>query len=61
MFKYINLSSGYHGSLGPLKVSDSNVTTELTKQWFKAGKELGYPSMDINGENQFGKLDQNDF
>ena len=44
---------GYHGTQGPLVVSDVNVT-DLRELFIQAGGELGYPEVDINGETQEG-------
>ncbi len=43
--------NGYHGSHGPMVVSDSN-TSIVGDMMLSAGKELGYKVGDVNGERQ---------
>ena len=45
---------GYHGNLGPMIVSDIR-TTSLPEAFVQAGQELGFRSVDVNGENQDGE------
>jgi choline dehydrogenase len=47
------VKSGYHGSDGPMKISDLS-ETRLVKAFLDAGKELGYDIVDVNGRNQLG-------
>ena len=53
-FVIILLFSGYHGSQGPLKVSDI-IVTPVVDTFLKAGQEMGYTVRDVNGESQYGK------
>ena len=46
---------GYHGSAGPVKVSDT-ITTPLAGYFVKAGNELGHKVRNLNGESQYGKI-----
>lgn len=46
---------GYHGSDGELTVSDVR-TTSLSEAFVVAGKEMGFPGLDINAEDQEGWL-----
>jgi len=49
------LSSPWHGTGGPLGVSDIHDPNPLTKAWVKAGQEYGLPyNGDFNGETQYG-------
>jgi choline dehydrogenase len=49
------LSSPWHGTGGPLGVSDIHDPNPLTKAWIKAGMEFGLPyNGDFNGESQYG-------
>ncbi|XP_025092332.1 glucose dehydrogenase [FAD, quinone]-like [Pomacea canaliculata] len=45
--------SKYHGRGGPLKV-ESPETTQLGQEMLRAGKELGFPEVDPNGETMLG-------
>ncbi|XP_025092328.1 glucose dehydrogenase [FAD, quinone]-like isoform X1 [Pomacea canaliculata] len=47
------LDSKYHGKGGPLKVEIPD-TTQLAQEILRAGKELGYPEVDPNGETMLG-------
>ncbi|KAK3100985.1 hypothetical protein FSP39_000008 [Pinctada imbricata] len=49
--------SPYHGKGGPLKVSPGQVT-ELNTHYSKAMQELGYDTVDSNGENQIGMFNK---
>ncbi|CAG7716775.1 unnamed protein product, partial [Allacma fusca] len=40
----------YHGSEGPLHISSHQVVARLVPEWLEAGKELGFPTKDPNGE-----------
>ena len=51
--------SGYHGSNGPLKVSDSNLTSTVS-YFLEATKQMGYSERDINGESQYGRSNMAD-
>ncbi|XP_039314743.1 glucose dehydrogenase [FAD, quinone] [Solenopsis invicta] len=44
----------YHGTQGPLHISYPKFHTLLADAFLKAGKELGYPVLDYNGENMIG-------
>ncbi|XP_011157509.1 glucose dehydrogenase [FAD, quinone] [Solenopsis invicta] len=44
----------YHGTKGPLHISELSFHTLLAKAFLKAGKELGYPLLDYNGKNMIG-------
>lgn len=49
------LSSPWHGTGGPLGVSDIHDPNPLTKAWVKACQEFGLPyNADFNGESQYG-------
>lgn len=49
------LSSPFHGTGGPLGVSDIHDPNPLTKAWVKACMEMGLPyNGDFNGESQYG-------
>ena len=48
------LMKGFHGSEGPFLVSDVR-TTPLVDSFLNAGKEMGYLTKDVNGEDQLGK------
>ncbi len=54
-------ADGYHGADGPLRTSRlPKLTHPLTKAWFEAGKQAGYPATDdFNGAEQegFGPVD----
>lgn len=54
-------ASDYHGGDGPLLTSRmAEITHPLTKAWFEAGRQGGYPATDdFNGPNQegFGPVD----
>ena len=45
----------YHGTNGPLVVSDM-VTTLLSDKFILAARELGYDHVDVNTQNQLGRL-----
>ncbi len=53
-----SLLSEYHGTYGPLVVSDSIAAGKLTSAFIGAAQELGYHTMDVNGENQMGKKEK---
>lgn len=38
-------NSPYHGTSGPMGVTDQNVTQELIDAFLAAGEELGYPTL----------------
>ncbi|XP_039314253.1 glucose dehydrogenase [FAD, quinone]-like [Solenopsis invicta] len=44
----------YHGTQGPLHISYPKFQTLLADAFLRAGKELGYPVLDYNGENMIG-------
>ncbi len=46
--------NSYHGSKGPMKVSDSNGAPELQTAFFEACEELGLKRNDFNGGKQEG-------
>jgi choline dehydrogenase len=49
------LSGPWHGTDGPLGVSDIHEVNPLTRAWVKAGMEFGLPfTGDFNGETQYG-------
>ena len=48
---------GYHGQNGPLSVEDPAWHSELMDVFKKAGLELGYDFLDLNGANQTGTAD----
>ncbi len=49
------IKSEYHGTDGPLYVTNRNYTNELSKVFVKAGMELGYKNnQDFNGQEQEG-------
>lgn len=47
------LKSGYHGSNGPMKIADLQMTP-LVDAFLDAGRELGYEINDVNGRNPLG-------
>ena len=57
LFFYIlgMFNSGYHGSDGPLVVSDV-IGTSLSEAFIVAGVELGYGAVDVNGQQQQGNF-----
>jgi len=46
---------GYHGKRGPLTVQTPSFLTPLGQAWPSAGKQIGYPYIDVNGPYQTGK------
>ncbi|XP_011174114.2 glucose dehydrogenase [FAD, quinone] [Solenopsis invicta] len=46
--------TAYHGTQGPLHISYPKFHTLLAEAFLEAGKELGYPVLDYNGENMIG-------
>lgn len=49
------LSAPYHGTDGPIGVSDLANPHPLSKAWAQAGQEFGLPyNSDFNGESQYG-------
>lgn len=51
----VRLSAPYHGTSGPLGVSDLTNPHPLTQAFVKAGQEYGLPyNSDFNGADQFG-------
>lgn len=49
------LSGAYHGTRGPLKVSDPRYRHPLSRAWVQAAQEAGYPyNDDFNGRDQEG-------
>ncbi len=60
---FINLEfsfAGYHGSHGPIKVSDSTGAPELQDAFFEACEQLGIRRNDVNRAIQKGLLTYND-
>eukprot|EP00918_Siedleckia_nematoides_P105965 GHVU01231304.1.p1 GENE.GHVU01231304.1~~GHVU01231304.1.p1 ORF type:complete len:598 (+),score=63.32 GHVU01231304.1:326-2119(+) len=47
------VKSGYHGDKGPWVISDA-LPTLIGKSFIKAGEELGYKHIDVNGESILG-------
>ncbi|XP_064613985.1 L-sorbose 1-dehydrogenase-like [Liolophura sinensis] len=47
------VESGYHGSTGPMVISDVGITP-LCRTFVRAGQELGYQARDCNGQEQIG-------
>ncbi|CAG7785181.1 unnamed protein product [Allacma fusca] len=47
---FFPLDEKYHGSQGPLYVSPQPSFAPLLQEWLEAGKELGFPVKDPNGE-----------
>ena len=52
---YIDDATGYHGSDGPLVVSDVMVTS-LSEAFVVAGAELGHKFTDVNAQFQQGMV-----
>lgn len=46
--------SPYHGDQGGLSVEDVQYRSKLVKNYMKATKQAGYPTIDYNGETQMG-------
>lgn len=51
---YLNTDSAYHGKGGYLTVQEAPWRSPLSVAFVKAGTELGYRNLDVNGENQTG-------
>ena len=48
------LNLGYHGTSGPMVVSDLE-KTPLVDVFLEAGKQIGCDVLDVNGQKQLGK------
>ncbi|XP_027204472.2 glucose dehydrogenase [FAD, quinone]-like [Dermatophagoides pteronyssinus] len=46
--------NGFHGRGGPLTVQRSKMVSPLAYTFVEAGKQFGYPNIDVNGRTQFG-------
>ena len=53
-YNYITISVKYHGVGGPLTVTPKSWSSSVAKVFIEAGKELGYPHVDPNAQNQKG-------
>ncbi|XP_033217048.1 glucose dehydrogenase [FAD, quinone]-like [Belonocnema kinseyi] len=52
--QFNEMDSGYHGTGGPLPVTQFNFHPPLSFSLLDAGKELGYDTVDLNGRNHTG-------
>lgn len=50
----IAANSRLHGVGGPLSVLEPTYRSELSEAFLQAGRELGYPTIDINGDESIG-------
>ncbi|XP_015783745.1 glucose dehydrogenase [FAD, quinone]-like isoform X1 [Tetranychus urticae] len=48
------IKNGYHGTGGRLTVSTPHYTTPIAGAFLEAGKNFGYPNLDLNGPQQTG-------
>lgn len=48
------IRNGYHGTGGRLTVSTPHYTTPIAGAFLEAGKDFGYPNIDLNGARQTG-------
>lgn len=52
---YENGGSDYHGAMGPMKTTESPMSSSIYRAFLKAGEEAGYPAtQDFNGAQQEG-------
>ncbi|XP_054165567.1 L-sorbose 1-dehydrogenase-like [Oppia nitens] len=50
----VGQNQGYHGTTGPLSVTSYTNITESMAAYYRTVTELGYPTVDINGNSQSG-------
>ena len=55
MYACVVLRAGYHGTSGPMKITDLKLTP-LVQAFLDAGRELSYDVLDVNGASQLGEI-----